>query len=57
MDENDGWEPGRWWRVFDRNGVLWCETSSEKEAREVMRKGDTLHHIYVQTKYKWVRVK
>ena len=34
--------PGRWWRVIAPDGSLWCETSSEDEAREEMRPGDRL---------------
>ena len=34
--------PGRWWRVIAPDGSLWCETSSEDEARDSMRPGDRL---------------
>lgn len=28
------WVPGRWWRVLEEDGTLWCETSDETEARQ-----------------------
>jgi hypothetical protein len=47
-------EPGRWWRVLDPNGELWCETSSEKEARAAMRPGDKLERQFVgETPTEW----
>lgn len=30
------WEHGRWWRVLDADGGLWCETSDEDQAREAL---------------------
>ena len=38
--------PGRWWRVIAPDGSLWCETSSEDEAREEMRPGDRLERWF-----------
>jgi hypothetical protein len=48
------WEPTRWWRVVDPAGKLWCETSSEYEARSWMREGDTLEHLHSQIFYEWI---
>lgn len=41
------WEPSRWWRVIAPDGSLWCETSSESEARDNVRLGDTLQRLWV----------
>lgn len=38
--------PGRWWRVLDPKGEIWCETSNEREARDSMRAGDTLYRLW-----------
>jgi hypothetical protein len=48
------WEPGRWWQVINPAGQLWCETSSESEARAAVRPGDTLRRMYVRSESKWV---
>lgn len=49
------WVRGRWWRVVAPDGSLWCETSSEKEARENMRPDDTLWKLWVQESREWRR--
>lgn len=48
-----GWQPGRWWRVLDANGFLWCETSDEAEARAAMRPGDRLVRHHVRELHEW----
>ena len=48
-----GWERGRWWMVTDADGKLWCHTSVEGEAREMMRPGDVLWKEWVRTEYEW----
>ena len=40
--------PGRWWRVIDKEGGLWMETSNEAEARAAVREGDILQNLWVQ---------
>jgi len=47
------WEPGRWWRVTAPDGSLWCETSSEREARDSVRPGDTLSRQFVYQDSEW----
>lgn len=42
----DVFRPGRWWRVVAPDGSLWCESSSEQENRDAMRKGDKLYRIW-----------
>ena len=51
--EEDEFEPGRWWRVRNPEGEIWCETSSECEAREAIGPGDTLHRLYKAEKAEW----
>lgn len=47
--------PGRWWRVIEPDGSLWCETSSVKEARNSMRPGDRLERWWeIQVPGRWV---
>jgi hypothetical protein len=53
---NDEMKPGRWWRVVDSNGELWCETSNEKQARDSMRPGDTLQRMYHCERTEWRNV-
>jgi hypothetical protein len=48
--------PGRWWRVVAPDGSLWCETSDEDEAREVLRPGDTLQREYRLEVTEWRNV-
>lgn len=50
----DEWKPDRWWRVVSPNGTVWCETSSEEEARSRMRPGDTLLRLFIRTEERWV---
>lgn len=51
-------EPGRWWRVLDPQGGIWCETSDEAEARSVMRKGDRLERLWdAKPQSRWRRVR
>lgn len=35
-------QPGRWWSVIAPDETLWLSSSSEREARDSMRPGDTL---------------
>jgi len=46
------YQPTRWWRVM-RGDTLWCETSSEKEARASMRPGDVLYRLWSLTLEEW----
>jgi hypothetical protein len=46
-------EPTKWWRVLGPEGELWCETSSEKEARDRMRPGDELERYYEKVEGEW----
>ena len=45
------WVPGRWWRVLDAEGELWCESSDEEENREAMatapKQPTTLQRMWV----------
>jgi hypothetical protein len=50
-------EPGRWWRVIDADEKLWCETSSEDEARGFVRPGDRLQRRSEGYVYEWFDVK
>lgn len=43
----------RWWRVVGPTGSVWCETSSESEARAAMRPGDLLQRFWVITGSEW----
>ena len=47
------WEPGRWWRVIGPDGSMWCETSSEEEARDALRLGFRLENLWSRTEYEW----
>jgi uncharacterized protein (DUF2237 family) len=50
---DDGFEPGRWWRVL-RDGQLWCETSREAEARDAAdQPGDVLQNLYRRVDEEW----
>ena len=40
-------QPGRWWRVLDTDGTLWCETSYEAETRGEVRPGRTLQRLWL----------
>lgn len=57
-DPQGEWQEGRWWRVTAPDGSLWCETSCESEAREAVRKGDTLERgwNFVPKVVQWRRV-
>lgn len=43
--------PTKWWKVVAPNGKIWCETSSEEEARSSMRPGDTLCRLFEKVEY------
>lgn len=49
----DPYQPTKWWAVIGPNNQLWCETSSEKEARENMRLGDKLFRLYQKVEKEW----
>lgn len=60
MSKGEGWEPGRWWRVIYADNRLrpkvWCETSSEDEARAALQTcpgGGVLQRLYVRTQREW----
>lgn len=50
---SNDYHPGRWWRVLDPDGSVWCETSDEREARESMRPGDALFRLFVLDRREW----
>jgi len=50
------WQRGRWWRVIGPDGEIWCETSSDTEARESMRPGDVLYKEWVLEQVEWREV-
>lgn len=52
--DNDDWQASRWWRVIAPDGLLWCETSDEQEARNLIREGDILEQLYTRTENRWV---
>jgi hypothetical protein len=54
--EDDEFEPTGWWQVLDPEGKLWCETSNEKEARDAIRPGDSLHRLYEKVQQEWREV-
>lgn len=47
------WYRARWWQVRAPDGSLWGETSSEKEARSIMRPEDTLWKLWVREDREW----
>jgi alkylated DNA nucleotide flippase Atl1 len=47
------WFPTPWWRVVLADGSLYCETSSENEAREDIPKGATVQHLFEKHKRQW----
>lgn len=47
------WVAGRWWRVLDPAGAVWCETSDEQEARERLRPGDRLQRSWERREAQW----
>lgn len=53
LEDTLDWKPGRWWTVLDKNKNLWCETSSEEEARREHenKKGSTLHREYMTDQF------
>lgn len=55
--ESDAMQPSKWWRVTYEDGSgLWCETSSEKEARNALSTcpgGGRLQRLYEQTDREW----
>jgi hypothetical protein len=52
-ESGSDWQPGRWWRVMTPEGSVWCETSSEDEARSSMRPGDTLFRWWERKAAEW----
>jgi len=50
---DEGYEPGRWWKVVAPDGSLWCGTSDEKEARARMRPGDELWRQWRRIQEEW----
>jgi hypothetical protein len=68
---DDGWTPGRWWTVLYADGrtyssgpsegqlQMWCQTSDEDEAREVVRTcpgGGKLYREYTRQETRLVEV-
>jgi hypothetical protein len=49
-------ERGRWWRVTEPDGSIWCETSSESEARASMKKRHTLWNLHTARVEEWREV-
>ncbi|QSL99865.1 hypothetical protein SEA_AYOTOYA_2 [Gordonia phage Ayotoya] len=46
--------PGRWFQVIAPDGSVWCETSDEEEARDLVRPGDRLRRLYERVDRRWV---
>lgn len=53
---NKAFRPGRWWRVVAPDGSVWCESSSEQENRNAMRRGDKLYRIWRAELTEWREV-
>ena len=47
------WKEGRWWRILDEQGNLWCETSDANEARQFLRPGDKLQKLWYREERQW----
>jgi len=56
MTSDDGFEPGRWWRVLATDGSVWAETSDEDEARGAVRPGDRLLRQFIYQAREWREV-
>ena len=52
-NDSEEWSPGRWWRVLGPQGEIWCETSSESEARAAVRPGARLERLYEMRREEW----
>lgn len=52
---NEGkWIPGRWYRVLDEHGNLWCETSDPNEALAAAKqKGTSIKRLWRYSKDEW----
>lgn len=50
---DDEYEPGRWYRVEDDDGRLWCETSDRDEAIRLAKPGYPLYREYVKVFRRW----
>lgn len=57
MNSDIEFHKGRWLRVIDSDNKLWCETSDEEEAQDMMRPGDKLERLYVAELHEWREVK
>jgi hypothetical protein len=53
MEAAGVWFPTRWWRVILEDGSLYCETSSEAEAREDLPKGATVQQLFEKHRRQW----
>lgn len=55
MTDNLPWVPTSWWRVLDKDGELWAETSNEREARWMIEvhPAYTLERLYSATVREW----
>jgi hypothetical protein len=53
VSKSDEWKPTRWWRVLGPDDSLWCETSSEKEARDSLKPGYSLQQLYEKVERRW----
>jgi hypothetical protein len=68
VDEDEGFVPGRWWRVTYADGrtyetgpqqgrlQVWCETSDEQEAREAAARcpgGGVLSRLFEYRASEW----
>ncbi|MCV7174899.1 hypothetical protein [Mycolicibacterium sphagni] len=42
-----------WWRVTLADGTIWCETSSETEARDRVPDGAVLQKLFEKRKTEW----
>ena len=53
MSKSDQWKPTRWWRVLGPDDSIWCETSSEQEARDSLKPGYALQQLYEKVERRW----
>lgn len=53
-DARAAWEPTRWYRVLDKTGQIWAESSDEHEVREAARRiGQPVERLWKQTNTEW----
>ncbi|KIA63016.1 hypothetical protein [Nocardia vulneris] len=51
---DDGFQPGRWYRILQPDGELWMETSDPDEVhRESQRTGWPVERLYERHESEW----